>query len=113
MMSIPFLHKKRNISIRLIHRSPLRRADLPGAISQYELVLKFEPDNIFALNNLALMYHAANDPRSMTLATHLYEVAPDNPQHMDTYGWLLLETGEIERALALLKKATNSEPNDP
>ncbi len=82
------------------------------AREHYEKVIKLAPDNISAINNLALIYAAQGNPKSFEYAEIAYSLAPENPGVLDTLGWLLLENGEPERALKLLKQAIQLKPSD-
>ena len=63
------------------------------AVEQYERILTIDPDHVQALNNLAYVYHAAADERSLALAERAFELAPEDPTVADTYGWILTERG--------------------
>jgi putative PEP-CTERM system TPR-repeat lipoprotein len=80
------------------------------AASQLEAVLKKLPNNASALNNLAWVYQQEKDARALPTAEQAYKAAGDNPQVMDTLGYLLVEQGKLERGLALLRKAAGLAP---
>ncbi len=86
--------------------SKLVRNDPAGAIAHFDAVLKTEPNNVAALNDLAWSYQRTGDPRALGTAQRAYQVAPGNPSVMDTLGWIHLELGQLRQALPLLKKAT-------
>ena len=65
------------------------------------------------LNNLAWLYHQANDERGLALAQRAHELAPASPEIMDTYGWLMFNTGKTEQGLSLLEKAASLAPHNP
>jgi len=88
----------------------LQRRDYPAAISVLEGVLAKLPDNAMALNNLAWAYQQNKDKRALVTAERAYQLAGENPTVMDTLGWVLLEQGQLERALPLLKKASELAP---
>jgi putative PEP-CTERM system TPR-repeat lipoprotein len=91
----------------------LANKDFKPAISQLEGVLKANPNNPAALNNLAWAYGQQKDPRALPTAEQAYKVAGDNPGVMDTLGWLLVEQGDTGRGLPLLKKAGGIAPDAP
>lgn len=82
-----------------------------AAISQYDLVLKARPDDVTALNNRAWAAHKLKQPDAVKYAERAYGHAADNPAVMDTYGWLLVETGDAKRGLALLQDAVAKAPH--
>ena len=85
--------------------------DPKAAISQLELVLKYAPDNLAALNDLAWAYQKTGERKGLALAQRAHALAPHNPAVMDTLGWIYLEQNELARALPLLQKAASLAPN--
>ena len=81
-----------------------------AAISQYEKVLGLAPSNVVALNNLAVLYQETADPRALATAKRAYDAAPANPAVQDTYGWTLVESGELDRGLELIRAAAKALP---
>ena len=81
------------------------------SIALYEKSLEIRPNNPVVLNNLAFAYHSNKDPRALEMALKAYELASSNPAIADTYGWILLENGYIEKALPILAKAADKAPN--
>jgi putative PEP-CTERM system TPR-repeat lipoprotein len=77
----------------------------------YEQVLAHEPDNVKALNNLALLDAKASVPQARDMAERAYNLAP-TPQTADTYGWLLASTGDADAALPFLQEASAGAPGD-
>jgi putative PEP-CTERM system TPR-repeat lipoprotein len=80
------------------------------AIAQYEELLKLAPQNALVLNNLANLYQRAKDGRALSVAENAYKLAPDHPGVQDTLGWILLEQGQLPRAIELLGKAAAKAP---
>ena len=79
--------------------------DTAKAVREYEAVLARAPQNAIALNNLAVIEQRNRDPRALDLARRAYEAAPGSAAIQDTYGWLLVEHGEVDRGLELLRSA--------
>lgn len=82
------------------------------AQKHYEIIVNLQPENVSAINNLALIYDATNDPRNIEYAEIAYSLAPDTPDINDTLGWILLNNGVKERAIKLLKYAAKESPTD-
>lgn len=80
------------------------------AIGAYEAILKYDPHNVVALNNLALLYDKENNRRALPMAEQAHKAAPGNPEITDTLGWILVRRGATQRGLELLRKASASAP---
>ena len=83
------------------------------AIRVYEDALKVHSENAVVMNNLAWLYYETGDDRAFELAKKAYEKARNRPEIIDTYGWILFESGEHERALAVLQEALLLNPSHP
>lgn len=79
--------------------------DTEGAIREYESVLAVDPRHAFSLNNMAVLYHETGDGRALSLAERAYDVARDHPAILDTYGWLQIESGNVDRGVTLFEAA--------
>ncbi len=88
----------------------VRAHDYKKAIEQYQLIIANEPDNARAHNDLAWLYQREKDPRALATAERAYKLNPDVADTMDTLGWILVEQGNVERGLDLLKKAAEKAP---
>ena len=88
----------------------LAARDYKGAIALLQTVLKSQPNNAMALNNLAWAYQQEKDPRALATAEQALKLTGDNPSVMDTLGWLLVEQGNTQRGLPLLQKAVALAP---
>ena len=65
------------------------------------------------LNNLAFLYQTAGDERALKYAEWAHAAAPDHAAIKDTLGWVLVNHGEVERALPLLEAARQALPEQP
>jgi putative PEP-CTERM system TPR-repeat lipoprotein len=81
------------------------------AIAQFEGMLKMNPNNVVALNNLAWVYQQEKDPRALDTAEQAYKLAPQNPAVADTLAWILIEKGDTKRALPILEQALSRAPD--
>ena len=75
------------------------------AIAQHEVLVEQRPDDAAVLNNLAWLYQLVGDPRAMEQAKRAYDLAPNNAGTIDTFGWILVNNGEVRRGLTLLREA--------
>ncbi|HEY0063617.1 MAG TPA: XrtA/PEP-CTERM system TPR-repeat protein PrsT, partial [Telluria sp.] len=86
----------------------------PGAaIVHLEAVLKVEPANLTALNDLAWSYQRVGNRQALSIAERAFARAPESPVVMDTLGWIHFEQGNLARATPLLQKASMLAPHAP
>lgn len=83
-----------------------------AAIADYQAVLQQSPQNVLALNNLSNLYLQEADSRARPTAEQALKLAPDNPAIQDTLGWILVEQGQAQRGLDLLRRAIAKSPNN-
>lgn len=94
-------------------RTFTKRGDRKQAINQYQALLKGDPNQVAALNNLALLYLEENDVRARTTAEQAYRLKPEYPEVADTLGWVLLQLGETKKGAEIITKASQLAPNNP
>jgi tetratricopeptide (TPR) repeat protein len=75
------------------------------AAEQYRLLVKADPRDARALNNLAWTLHQLGDPEALDLAQRARLLDPESAAIADTLGWLLLQRGRDNEALPLLTEA--------
>lgn len=96
-----------HMTARLVLGESYTRADqLQMARKTYEQVLKIQPTNVGALNNLANVLRRLGDPMALNYAEKAYALAPASPIVLDTLGWLLVRKGDAKKALPLLRDAS-------
>lgn len=86
--------------------------DPEQAIIWYEKSVEVNPTMPAALNNLAWMYYERKDPRALEVAKRAYDVAPNVAAIADTYGWILVERGDLQKGIEVLTKAVALEPEN-
>ncbi|MFT5561796.1 MAG: Tfp pilus assembly protein PilF [Litorivivens sp.] len=86
--------------------------DRQEAQADYRLVLETDPENVAAQNNLAWAYGEAEPEKALVAGKRAYELAGDNAQILDTYGWFLFKNGRGSEGLVILKQATEMAPDD-
>ncbi|MCB2099387.1 MAG: PEP-CTERM system TPR-repeat protein PrsT [Rhodobacterales bacterium] len=80
--------------------------DRPGAIAQFETLLKEDQNNPVILNNLAHLYEEdGQQARADELAQRAYATGATIPAVADTYATLLLRQGKATQALNVLRDA--------
>jgi tetratricopeptide (TPR) repeat protein len=100
------------VDLAVIHDAS---GDTTRAVAAYREALRLDARSPAVLNNLA--YLLGQDPRhldeALELAERAYRRAPKAPAIVDTFGWLLYQKGDIERAEKLLEQAVSGEPKNP
>jgi Tfp pilus assembly protein PilF len=77
------------------------------AYDAYEQSLKRLPDNPAVLNNYAYYLAEAGErlDRALELSSRLMELAPMEPNFMDTHAWVLYQNGRYPEALDFITQA--------
>ena len=94
--------------LALLHE---RRGEHAAAIDAYEDLLRRNPDEDRAANNLAMLLVAhRSDRASLERAWQLAArfSTSTNPAYLDTAGWVLVKRGEVGPALRLLEQAVRA-----
>lgn len=89
------------------HQSAGRNDD---AMREYGLVVERDDSNAVALNNLAWLQYLNGEPAAVDHAARAYELQPDSGAVADTYGWILVETGELVKGVDVLRDAAAKAP---
>jgi tetratricopeptide (TPR) repeat protein len=81
----------------------------------YEQVLKLDPSQAVALNNLAYLKaeHGVDLESALSMAQRARQAAPKSPQIADTLGWIYIRKNLSEEAIRIFKDVTAQEPNNP
>lgn len=110
-MAAWFREHPADVPARLYYASSkLVAGDYKDAIGHLEAVLKADPDNVIALNDIAWACQQSGDGRAQTYAERAHALAPGNPAVLDTLGWIDVERGNLARAVPLLRKANSLAP---
>ena len=96
--------------LQLLVGDALQRGDTEKAVGLSEQLLKINPDDYMAMNNLAWLYQTNGDSRALSLARRAYALAPNEPEILDTYGWILSENGKPSEAIPLFERALTLAP---
>ncbi|GMR16558.1 MAG: hypothetical protein BMS9Abin31_0904 [Gammaproteobacteria bacterium] len=87
-----------------------------AAIKQFEKIVNKSPKSHGALNNLAILLATyRSDKKSLDQAAKLVEPLhnSNNPNYLDTVGWVYFKRGELQQAMPYLKKAISKAPKVP
>lgn len=75
----------------------------------YDKALKYNPDNIYVLNNYAyfLSLDSLDLERAERMAERIVELESGNATYLDTYAWVLYRRGKLPEALKAIKQAVS------
>ena len=91
----------------------LGQGDLAAAEARYREVLKLQPENALALNNVAWLMATAKKPGAVAMAEKASELLPDRPVIMDTLALALAAEGQPAKAVEVMKKALAIDGQEP
>jgi Flp pilus assembly protein TadD len=82
------------------------------ARNAYLQVLKYHPNHVPALNNLAWLMREDDLSQAIGYAEQAYNLQPNSPMVQDTLGVLLLDDGNLSQGYKLIEEAAESAPGD-
>lgn len=85
--------------------------DYDLARERYLSVLKLQPDNANAVNNVAWLLNRNKDPKALEYAEKATKLAPQNPDYMDTLAQVLATIGRLDKAIEVQKRAVDLSPD--
>ena len=88
------------------------KKDYKAALVNYKAALEAEPDSVALLNNIAWVLGETGDPTAQDYAMRAYRLAPFNASVVDTFGWTLVNSGDVAKGTPLLKMASNLAPTN-
>jgi putative PEP-CTERM system TPR-repeat lipoprotein len=94
----------------LLAEQDLQQGRIDEAVDAYERVLKIDPDNVIALNNLGWMLTEKKNPKGLEYAERAHRLAPFNPGVLDTLGYAYTNNGNPKRGVQLLRMASTMAP---
>ena len=86
------------------------------ALKKYQEALVRAPSYVPVLNNLAALYGegiGGKPAQGLLLVEKAVKVEPNNPNILDTYGYLLLKNGRADEARKILERVSSILPNNP
>lgn len=101
------------VTLLYLAESSMAGKQYKNAIKQYEAILKIDPANTIALNNLAWAYYQEKDARALATGEQALRLNPKGAATLDTLGWMLVEQGNLTRGLPMLKQAVALAPDAP
>lgn len=104
---------KDSTTLFLASQTMLERKDWKEAVGALNEVLKLTPNSAAALNNAAVAMQEMKEPKAIVLAERAYQIEPNNSSVLDTYGWLLVQAGDNDKGIKLLRSAVTLSPKRP
>ncbi len=90
----------------------ISRNDYANAEKYYAGVIKLQPDNAIALNNLAWVSGRLNKPGAIAFAESALKLAPNQPAFMDTMAGLQSDRNDYGKAVEWQNKAIAAQPEN-
>jgi tetratricopeptide (TPR) repeat protein len=86
------------------------------AVGAYERAMKADPDYPGSYNSLAYL-HALDQKRTdfsaaLNLIDRALKLRPNDPNYLDTKGWILFRAGRFDEATVLLETAVAAQPEN-
>ncbi len=102
-----------DVPVRLVIADTLNRENkIADAVSYYEQVIRMEPDNITALNNLAWHIREENPAKALKAIRHASTLAPDSPDVLDTLAMVEYANKEYVPAQRSINRALDKTPDN-
>lgn len=98
---------------RYLGEIALSKSDLPRAEAEYIAVLRLQPNDPIALNNLAWVTHKLGKPGATAYAEKANALGPGQPAFMDTLATVLADAGQQGKAIEIEKQAIALQPDYP
>lgn len=84
------------------------------SIEMYQKVLAIKADDIFSLNNVALLYLESNNVESALIYSELaLKVSPHDAKVNDTHGWILVQNQQYKKGLQYLRESLSRDVKNP
>ena len=82
------------------------------ALASLAALVALNPDDPDTLAGYAQMLHRMNDPKALATAERAMKMQPDNAALAGGYGWMLVQKGELDNGIRILREARLREPGD-
>ncbi len=106
-------HPKDTLFVLYLADAASVRGDLAVAEQHYLHVLKQQPDNSLALNNLAWVSIKQKKPGAVGFAERAVKAAPGRSAYVDTLASALSSDGQHAKAIEMQKQLVDSAPDAP
>lgn len=94
-----------DLGVRAAYAEALLSGNPTGAEAQYRAILKAQPYNLTALNNLGWLLQLSDPKAALPYCERAAKIAPDSPSVLDTLAWTKWQLNDKNGALVLLQHA--------
>lgn len=101
------------VGVRLEYAQGLMTSNPGASEAQFRTVLKAQPKNIMALNNLSWLLQKKDPKQAVVYAEQAAKQAPNTAAVLDTLGWVKWLARDAAGALEALQKAHASDGGNP
>jgi len=101
------------LALRVLADGRLVSGNLAAARANYERLLQRRPDDVEVLNNLAQVALQQGDKKALEFAERAYRLANGEASVVDTLGWVLVQQGQLDRGVGLLRDARLRDASNP
>jgi putative PEP-CTERM system TPR-repeat lipoprotein len=98
------------VRLELAQQVMLKQPEI--AEREFRAVLKAQPQNMVALNNLSWLLQKKDTKQALVYAEQAAKLAPSSAPVLDTLGWVKWLAKDAQGALAVLQKAHATDPNN-
>ncbi len=89
----------------------IARGDFQAAVNAFEVVIRTQPKDVVALNNLAWAMAKLNKPGAAAYAEQANALQPGQPALMDTLAMILGDTDQVDKAIEIEKRVVDLQPS--
>jgi putative PEP-CTERM system TPR-repeat lipoprotein len=89
----------------------VNRRDYEVAEAHYLAIVRLQPDNAVALNNLAWVTNKLKKPGASAYAEKAISLRPQEPAFIDTLATVMADRGDLDKALELEQKVVTLQPD--
>ena len=98
-------HPEEVITLRALAEARHQLGETNAARLLYEKLAMLTPEDPFVHNNIANLMADIDSELAFKAARRAHELAPTNPAILDTMGWALVQVGDLDAGLAMLRDA--------
>ncbi|MFT6051047.1 MAG: putative PEP-CTERM system TPR-repeat lipoprotein [Halioglobus sp.] len=103
-----------DVTVRMAVGNSMQAAQqLDEAIDAFENILRLEPNNIVALNNLAWNIRDSDPAKALDYALRASALKPESPEVLDTLAVVEYANNEYKKAQRTIQKALRKRPDNP